>query len=54
MYAVETLKKNVTDLFSTLAFLFDEDADEVIDFILIAVFLMIKASLDQIPGTPLP
>lgn len=33
MYAVETLKKNVTDLFSTLAFVFDEDADDVIDFI---------------------
>lgn len=33
MYAVETLKKNITDLFSTLAFTFDEDADDVIDFI---------------------
>ena len=33
MYAVETLKKNITDLFSTLAFVFDEDADDVIDFI---------------------
>lgn len=33
MYAVETLKKNITDLFSTLAFVFDEDEDDVIDFI---------------------
>lgn len=33
MYAVETLKKNISDLLSTLAFVFDEDADAVIDFI---------------------
>ena len=33
MYAVETLKKNITDLLSTLAFVFDEDEDAVIDFI---------------------